>query len=431
MNVPKKTFLNNMRIKTCIVFLLWAIISGCYGTRQLSSENLSSIYHQNEHLFHPDFFVYHYTKDSSQLFVKLNTDEFLKIKQTDDGFKGVFRLECRVVESYESSVTLDSTRADFMIEQTDDQSKTRLYTVNFKVPKQGDFLLSCVIVDLNKKAAEEFFVNIAHDSRQSRQNFYISPANSELPLMRYYISATDSFRVTYRDPAEKKIFVRYYHRNFPLAAPPFSFDVHDDFNFIPDSTFTINADDSVVLNFPGEGIYHFQVDTTSHEGLSLYRFKGSFPAVTTPEQMIESTRYLTSKKEFEEINTSTSKKSAVDRFWLDIGGNPDRTRQLIKKYYSRIQESNRHFSSYTEGWRTDRGMMYIILGPPNFVYKNSVSENWIYGQPNNALSLNFFFTKVNNPFTDNDFTLSRAPIYENSWYRAVDLWRQGRVYNDF
>jgi hypothetical protein len=76
-------------------------------------------------------------------------------------------------------------------------------------------------------------------------------------------------------------------------------------------------------------------------------------------------------------------------------------------------------------------MMYVIFGPPNFVFRNSVSENWIYGQPNNALSLNFFYTKVNNPFTDNDFTLSRAPIYESNWYRAVDLWRQGRVYNDY
>ncbi len=411
--------------------LLAAILSGCYGTRQLSSENLSSVYHQNEHLFHPEFSVFHFSKDSSQLFVKLNTDEFLKIRQQDDAFKGVFRLQCRVVESYESSVTLDSTRADFIVEQSDVQSKIRLYTVNFKIPKEGNFLLSCVIIDVNKKAAEEFFVNIDHDSPQSRQNFYVSPSGSELPLMRNNIYPSDSFNVTYRDPSVKKIFVRYYHRNFQLAAPPFSFDVHDDFNFTPDSSFTINTGDSTILNFQKEGIYHFQVDTTNHEGLSLYRFKGGYPEVTTPDQMIEATRYLTSKKEFEEINTSSSRKAAVDKFWLDIGGNPERTRSLIKKYYSRIQEANRHFSSYTEGWRTDRGMMYIILGPPNFVYKNSVSENWIYGQPNNAMSLNFFFTKVNNPFTNNDFTLSRAPIYENSWYRAVDLWRQGRVYNDY
>lgn len=425
-----KISLTNMSGRFFGIIFIAYVFSGCFGSRQISSENLSSLYHQSEHIFHPEFSVYHFSKDSSHLFVKLNTDEFLKIKK-DDGFKGAFRLQCRLDESYESSVKLDSSGADFVVEQSDNASKIRLYTVDFKIPKQGNFLLTCAVIDLNKKSAEEFFINIDNSTKQSRQNFLATFANSNLPLMRNYISAADSFKVNYNDASVKKIYVRYYHRSFPLAAPPFSFDIHDDFNFKPDSCFTINADDSTVLNFQREGIYHFQIDTTSYEGLSLYLFKRGFPAVTTPEQMIEATRYLTSKKEFEELNTSPTKKASVDRFWLDIGGNSDRTRQLIKKYYSRIQEANRLFTSYTEGWRTDRGMMYIVFGPPNFLYKNSVSENWIYGQPNNVMSLNFFFTKVNNPFTDNDFTLSRAPIYESNWYHAVDYWRQGRVYNDY
>lgn len=414
-----------------VVFFILIVFSGCFGSQQISSENLSSIYHQNEHLFHPEFSVFDFTPDSAHLYVRLNTDEFLKTREQEDGFKGAIGLRCKLVESYESNMRLDSAGANFTIDQSDGLSKTRLYTVDFKIPKQGYFLLSCTVIDLKKKVAEEYFINIDHDDKQSRQNFLVSSPDSHLPLLRNYISTSDSFRVNYRDASKKKLSVRYYHRNFPLAAPPFSFDMHDDFNFRPDSEFTINTDDPAPLSFKEEGIYHFQLDTGNYEGLSLFVFRGGFPSVTTPDQMIEATRYLTSRKEFEEINTSPSRKASVDKFWLDIGGNPERTRLLIKKYYSRIQEANRHFSSFTEGWRTDRGMIYIVFGPPNFVYKNSVSENWIYGQPNNALSLNFFFTKVNNPFTDNDFTLSRAPIYESNWYRAVDLWRQGRVYNDF
>jgi GWxTD domain-containing protein len=413
------------------VFFIAVIFSGCFGSQQISSENLSSIYHQSEHLFHPEFSVFHFTDDSSHLFVRLNTDEFLKTREPDNSYQASFRIRCILVESYESNVRLDSAGADFKVEQADVKSRIRLYTVDFKVPKKGNFLLSCTIIDLKKKVSEEYFINIDHDSRQSRQNFLVSSSVSGLPIMRNYISASDSFRVSYRDASVKKLMVRYYRRNFPLAYPPFSFDIHDDFNFKPDSEFTLQTDDAIPLNFIEEGIYHFQTDTGNYEGLSLYRFKEGFPAVTTPDRMIETIRYLTSRKEFEEIGSSDSRKGAVDKFWLDIGGNQDRTRILIKKYYSRIQEANRHFTSFTEGWRTDRGMIYIVFGPPNFVYKNSVSENWVYGQPNNALSLNFFFTRVNNPFTDNDFTLSRAPIYESNWYRAVDLWRQGRVYNDY
>ena len=421
-------------MKGSLVIVSWMaiIFSGCFGTRQISSENLSSIYRPVEHLFHPEFSVYHFTTDSSILFVKMNTEELLKVHQQENGFRSAFRIQCRLVESFESNVLLDSVSTDFLVDPavTESQGKIRLYLIKFRIPKQGIFLLSCIVADLYKKVSEEYFVNIDHESQLSRQNYFVSGLQPGVPLFRNYLSSSDSFRVSYRDTSVRRITVRYYHRNFPLAAPPFSFDIHDDFDYNPDSTFLVDNGGSV-MNFQKEGFYHFQTDTVSNHGLTLFRFKEGYPAVTTPDQMIEATRYLTSKKEFEEISTNTSRKAAVDKFWLDIGGNQDRTRTLIKKYYSRIQESNRLFSSFKEGWRTDRGMIYIIFGSPNFVYKNSVSENWIYGQPNNALSLNFFFTRVNNPFTDNDFTLSRAPNYESSWYRAVEYWRQGRVYNDF
>ena len=420
-----------MKQKFFSFLFITLIFSGCFGTRQISSENLSSIYHQSDHIFHPEFSIYNFTTDSSHLYVKLNINELLFVRQEDNLFKARLRLDCRLIDSYESTMTLDSSRADFVIDQSSNPNKTRLYIANFKVPKQGNFLLFCSVIDLNKKVSEDYFINVNHDSKQSRQNFLVTEADNGVPLLRNYISADDTFRIKYHDPEINKIFVRYYHRNFPLASPPFSFDAHSNFNYVPDSSFTIDTHDSTPINFPKEGMYHFQIDTSSFDGFTLFRFKGDFPSVTTPEQMIEATRYLTSKKEFEEINNSASRKAAVDKFWLDIGGNQERTRLLIKKYYSRIQEANRLFSSYTEGWRTDRGMMYIIMGPPNFVYKNSTSENWIYGQPNNAMSLNLFFPKVNNPFTDNDFSLSRAPIYESTWYRSVDLWRNGRVYNDF
>ena len=76
-------------------------------------------------------------------------------------------------------------------------------------------------------------------------------------------------------------------------------------------------------------------------------------------------------------------------------------------------------------------MIYVIFGSPTTLYLGAESETWIYGTPNSALALNFFFTKVNNPFTPNDMTLSRAPIYESNWYRAVETWRQGRAFNSF
>jgi hypothetical protein len=39
----------------------------------------------------------------------------------------------------------------------------------------------------------------------------------------------------------------------------------------------------------------------------------------------------------------------------------------MEQYYNRVQYANEHFSHYIDGWRTDLGMVFILLGPPNNV----------------------------------------------------------------
>ncbi len=93
-----------------------------------------------------------------------------------------------------------------------------------------------------------------------------------------------------------------------------------------------------------------------------------------------------------------------------------------------MNDANAHFSSYLEGWKTDRGMIYLIYGSPNTIYRTANTENWIYGDASNINSLQFMFVRVDNPFSDNDFSLERSGNYRQQWYMAVDVWRQGRAY---
>ena len=120
-------------------------------------------------------------------------------------------------------------------------------------------------------------------------------------------------------------------------------------------------------------------------------------------------------------------KKNVDNFWLKIGGSPQRAKELIQAYYSRVKYANTFFSSYLEGWKTDRGMCYMIYGEPDIVYKSTSSETWIYGEEGVYSSLSLVFTKVTNPFTNNDFRLNRSTSLKSSWYRSVEFWRQGRI----
>jgi len=402
----------------------------CTGTKDLSVVNLSNVYRNTDHVFHPEFSIRHLTDSTSSLHMLINTNEFLFSRQNNDQFNASFTIRYRLAEAYESiKDNLDTGSVSFRITEEEKNLK-KIYDLKFRIPAKSEMLLLVTIRDNQKNFEEEFYLPIDNTSKQSRQSFTARIINGSVPLFKNYISTDDSVQITYRDPSVKKYFVSAYNRHFPLAPPPFSFDQRAEFNEVPDSTFTYDVNDTGFITLKKQGFYHFQIDTADENGFTLYVFHGSFPSVTSPDQMFECVRYITARREFEEMKVNPNKRAAMDKFWLELGGNPERTKILIKKYYTRIREANQYFSSYTEGWRTDRGLVYTVFGKPNTVYKSSTAESWIYGTPNSALAVNFFFTKAINPFSDNDYVLTREPLLEGSWMRAVDVWRQGRVYND-
>ena len=401
----------------------------CSTPGNIQNQNLSFLYRNDKLHFNAAFNVWHFSADSSQLYVRLDPKDFL-YKRNGDFFTSEILISCRLLESYENPVLIDSTSKKFVLQKKENPLPVSV-SLEFRSDRQLEMLLECKITDVHKNVTDIFYVNVDRSTEQSRNYFNVISPNDSMPVFSYQLAATDSFRIIYKDTLPQHLFVQYYHRDFPLAATPFSFDYHESFDYKPDSTFTIETGSGKIFSFPSEGFYHIQKDTNVKQGLTLFRFHPAFPDLTTPEQLLEPIRYLTTRREFEEMQATKDYKSAVDKFWLDAGGNAERTRYLIKKYYSRVRFANENFTSYDEGWKTDRGIIYIIFGPPHMVYRSSKTEIWIYGEASAALSLNFSFIKVINPFTDNDYMLSRAPAYEPNWYRAVDMWRQGRVYNDF
>ncbi|HOI88688.1 MAG TPA: GWxTD domain-containing protein, partial [Lentimicrobium sp.] len=92
--------------------------------------------------------------------------------------------------------------------------------------------------------------------------------------------------------------------------------------------------------------------------------------------------------------------------------------------YGRVEDANRLYSISGEGWKSDRGMIYIVYGPPNVVYRNSTSEQWTYGETGNPLSLRFLFNLENSADTPADYFLIRSDSYRNPWHLAVSNWRR-------
>lgn len=334
----------------------------------------------------------------------------------------------KLFRSFESKEIIDSSSTQMMSFSKNTDNDTQLSgSVDFKSSLGNRYLMELEVVDLNRSQTAIEYVQIDKVSKHSDQNYLIKKSATNAIHYGNNIDRNVTFEIQHRDTTIKKLYVLYYKRNFPMALPPFSIESETQFNYKPDSTYIARTDSFFQLSFNGEGFYHLQIDTGRTEGLTLYCFHDHYPELTNSADLIAPLRYITTNQEFENL-VAKNNKIAIDEFWLNTAGNAERARELIKIYYNRVREANRYYSSFVEGWKTDRGMLYVVLGPPNLVYKSSDFENWIYGEENNLMSITYTFLKIENPFTDNDYNLSRSPIYKNMWYRAVDTWRQGRVY---
>lgn len=410
------------------LFTLVALLSSCAGGSKLSNQNLSYIYNPELEELHPQFKVVNVRDSLSRLFFKLDATELLYTrKQGDDVFSANFTITYQIIPAFEAREVLDS--GSFVFEDRVEKiaAKDIVSYVDFDSPRNGKFLVKAAVTDLNRNQMAKVFVDADHSTTNSRTNFYLKKNGAEYPLFNQYLDSED-YALYHKNKNVKKIMVRYYRINYPLAPPPFAIVNPKPFEYAADSLFTVQAGETLKLR--SEGIYHFQVDSSNYEGFTLFKFAENFPNVSNAKAMLEPLRYITTKQEYTDIENSANLKAGVEAFWLDASETNDRGRELIQKYYSRVEESNKLFTSYMQGWKTDRGLVYMIFGPPNVLYKTSETETWVYGEENNVMSLNFSFSRLINPFSENDYVLNRSTIYKSTWFRAVDSWRKGRVYTD-
>jgi GWxTD domain-containing protein len=415
-----------MRKLILFIFLNLLVLAGCITINKLGIANLAYLYQSRENFTGIEYTAFRLSDFKSRIFYRLNTSglAFQNLNGSSTPM-AKFSIDYEVFNSYKNNMLIDS--GSFI--QTDSIGlgigMTFYSDFEVKTIYPGDFILHATITDVNAKRSFSSLVGLHNQSVNSRQNFLLLNDEDDI-IFESYVMKDQYFRIKCASPDSTRLYVRCYFRVFPVALPPFLTDAQSKFRYDSDSLFTtelVNGS-TPFLKLSKFGFYHFQRDTSVREGLTLFRFYDGFPQINDPDQMLEPLRYLTTKKEFNNLMVHPDSKTAVDSFWLDIYGNADRAKIMIQKYYSRVEEANRYFTSYLEGWKTDRGIIYIIYGPPNIVYRYNNIEKWIYGEEGNFMSINFNFVRVDNPFTDNDYMLEKSGNYKESWYVAVNNWRR-------
>lgn len=405
------------------ILVILVILSACFKLNNISLYNLSSQY-SNTPFTELQSTVFNIDGYTARLWVLIFMDDMIADYDSLSG-KSYTRVQLKyeLFDTYESKQILDS--ASLVISDSSLKTGDTLIHIDFKYPGRNKYILKLSLTDLNRIDFVDSYLCLDNTSINSRNSFLLKDHDGGL-LFRKVISADKEVIFQLADKKARKVFVRYYKRDFPLALPPFLEESETNFNYIADSTFTVTANDGKMagISLPRQGFYHFQTDTNQRDGFTIYRFNKNFPEITNAVQMLEPLRYITSRKEYAKIDTSEDKKLAIDNFWLGNAGNPSRARAMIQKYYGRVVDANDFFTSYLEGWKTDRGLIYIVYGPPRIVYRGGNLEEWLYGEKGNSNSIRFKFVKVINPFSDNDYSLIKSPSYKEKWYNIVNTWRR-------
>jgi GWxTD domain-containing protein len=72
------------------------------------------------------------------------------------------------------------------------------------------------------------------------------------------------------------------------------------------------------------------------------------------------------RKQFKKLQTDEEREQFIEAFWRRRDPDPDTDENEYKEqYYERVAYANEHFASGIPGWKTDRGRIYIMFGPPD------------------------------------------------------------------
>ena len=83
----------------------------------------------------------------------------------------------------------------------------------------------------------------------------------------------------------------------------------------------------------------------------------------------EDVRWIITPEElsaFKQLSNDEERDAFIEQFWLRRDPTPDTPENEYKEeHYRRIAYANEHFAAGIPGWRTDRGRIYIVYGPPD------------------------------------------------------------------
>jgi GWxTD domain-containing protein len=102
-------------------------------------------------------------------------------------------------------------------------------------------------------------------------------------------------------------------------------------------------------------------------------------SISDLKEAVEQLRYIAQPGEYDDIRNLETEEEMRTRFlefWAKRDPDPGTPRnELMEEYYQRVEYANKTFSHYMDGWKTDRGMVYVRFGAPDNVERHPFDMN--------------------------------------------------------
>ncbi len=397
-----------------VAIILLISIGKSFGQRVFIDENISYWYNlTNEaHINHNVYF----DEDTAHVYLEITFnqgkiyDEYIYMYELHESYH---KLDIR------ASDTLDIKSHIISI-------KSNKIFVYLKLP-DNDKTDVAVFRMTNKKTGIDYVYDIPFikDYNFSTDGLVFYNKDGDTPYLSSFVNSGQQVQVKSITQFSAPVFVFYYAKDFEEAVPPMVIENQQSAKELKiDSVFTVRPDVPFSLN--KEGLYFFQKDSSSANGIGIRVQDKYFPLVKTFDKVLDPLIYISTRSETDAIRKSADPKAAFETYWLNLVKIPSLATSTVREFYKRVEAANYLFTNYKEGWKSDMGIIYIVYGPPNDVYKSEEIIDWVYNRDLNLPVLRFSFYKVKNVFANDHYTLLRKKDYDKNWFKSVEMWRKGK-----
>jgi GWxTD domain-containing protein len=405
-------------------FFLTAAIIGCRQKKissAVETEISTSVFYADFHLQHA---IYHVSDDSSEVIIRFPSN-YLSAKklQGEDGYRAI-KLTLMVVDSTQSIIDTVSYiyYGQGLIENT-----WLMMRENVHIPS-GQYKIIVEMEDQNRSNISKDVLMVDKRNRYTDQNFLFRDDKGEVIFERLLAPQSIFTVESVRNLDLDSMDVWQFNGDTKLPPPPFSNNAVEQPDFKMGTKSKI-AFKQGIATLHQMGLYQLLRLPGKSSGIIVRKRSYNYPLIDEAAQLFPPLRYITTKGEYEEMSKASYAKPLVDAFWLESGSTKERARELIRIYYGRVEEANRYFTTYTEGWRTDRGMIYLVFGPPIELEISESQEKWHYGSIDDESDMVFTFNRLSNTLGLPHFQLKRDPYFKLQWENMVNSWRNGRIRN--